>query len=57
MVKGLESDGKKDREVAAIFARLGESQFRRRFHLSPKDRDYLKSKGLGVVLQHAADFI
>src|SRR6478672_10394538 len=57
MVKGLESDGKNDREVAAILARLGKSRFRRRFHLNSKDRNYLDSKGMSVVLEHAADFI
>lgn len=40
-----------------ILARLAKSPFRRRFKLGPKERAYLNSKGLAVVLDHARDFI
>lgn len=45
------------RNVDELFDRLGASPFRRRFKLGPKDRAYLDSKGLAVVLAHARDFI
>ncbi|HEX8922186.1 MAG TPA: DUF4186 domain-containing protein [Pyrinomonadaceae bacterium] len=40
-----------------VFAALEKSPFRRRFHLRGKELEYLRSKGLPVVLEHAADFI
>jgi Domain of unknown function (DUF4186) len=39
------------------FTALGKSPFRRRFRLRGKEMEYLRSKGLPVVLEHAADFI
>jgi hypothetical protein len=40
-----------------IFAALAKSPFRRRFHLRGKELEYLRTKGLPVILEHAADFI
>jgi hypothetical protein len=40
-----------------VFAALAKSPFRRRFHLRGKELEYLRNKGLPVVLEHAADFI
>lgn len=40
-----------------IFGRLKESKFRSRFHLSQKDKEYIASKGMDVIRQHAYDFI
>ena len=40
-----------------VFAALERSAFRRRFQLGGKELAYLRSKGLPVVLEHAADFI
>jgi hypothetical protein len=40
-----------------IFAALSKSPFRRRFRLGERERAYLNSKGLPVVLDHARDFI
>jgi predicted Fe-S protein YdhL (DUF1289 family) len=40
-----------------IFERLARSQFRTRFHLRAKEREYLDRKGLDVILDHARDFI
>lgn len=45
------------RELDEIFAVLAKSSFRRGFHLRGKDLDYLRTKGLSVVLSHAEDFI
>lgn len=44
-------------ELEKVFAALGESSFRRGFHLRGKELEYLHNKGLPVVLEHAADFI
>jgi len=45
------------RELDAVFAELSKSPFRRRFRLHGKELEYLRRKGLAVVLEHAADFI
>ena len=45
------------RNVDAVFEKLGGSPFRCRFKLGAKDRAYLDSKGLALVLAHARDFI
>ena len=37
--------------------RLSRSAFRSRFHLSEKDREYIRQRGLDTVRQHAADFV
>ncbi len=38
-------------------ARLQQSAFRARFHLSEKDKKYIADKGLAVIRNHAADFV
>src|SRR3954462_10623364 len=45
------------RDIEELFAALGASQFRSGFKLRGKELAYLRSKGLRVVLEHAADFI
>lgn len=45
------------KELEEVFAGLSKSDFRSRIHLRDKERDYLASKGLEVVLKHAANFI
>jgi predicted Fe-S protein YdhL (DUF1289 family) len=45
------------RDLDELFAALQKSNFRRSFQLRGKDLDYLRSKGLSVVLAHAEDFI
>ncbi|OAJ69748.1 DUF4186 domain-containing protein [Methylobacillus sp. MM3] len=45
------------RDLDDLFAALETSSFRRGFQLRGKDRDYLREKGLPVVLSHAQDFI
>jgi hypothetical protein len=45
------------RDLDDLFAALSRSRFRAKFALGPRERDYLRDKGLDVVLEHAADFI
>ncbi|HEX8144780.1 MAG TPA: DUF4186 domain-containing protein [Pyrinomonadaceae bacterium] len=45
------------RDLDEVFTALKGSDFRRRFRLRGKELDYLEQKGLGVILEHAADFI
>jgi hypothetical protein len=45
------------RNIDELFTALGNSTFRRRFHLRDKDLLYLQDKGLSLVLTHADDFI
>ncbi len=40
-----------------LFAGLDRSEFRSRFHLSAKDREYVAEKGIGTVRSHAMDFV
>lgn len=43
--------------METLFARLGSSTFRSRFHLGAKERQYCYDKGPEVIDSHAADFI
>ena len=45
------------RDLDELFAALAASTFRRRFHLRGRELEYLRRKGLPVVLAHAAEFI
>ena len=45
------------RDPDDLFAALARSGFRSRFRLGPRDKAYLRDKGLDVVLKHARDFI
>jgi Domain of unknown function (DUF4186) len=45
------------RNLDEVFQKLGRSAFRSKFRLGPKDRAYLDSRGLAVVVEHARDFI
>lgn len=36
---------------------LSKSKFRSQFHLSTKDKDYIKDKGIDKIRDHAKDFI
>jgi len=45
------------RDMVELFAALGQSKFRSRFHLSDKEAAYLKQKSIETVLEHAHDFI
>ena len=45
------------RPLDAVFDALAGSAFRRRFALGPRDRAYLREKGIDAVLVHAEDFV
>jgi hypothetical protein len=45
------------RNLDQVFNALSGSAFRRAFSLGVKEREYLKSKGMPTVLEHAHDFI
>ena len=45
------------RDLELVFAALAKSAFRRKFHLTGKDLEYLHDKGLETVLAHATDFV
>jgi len=45
------------RDPEALFAALARSSFRSRFRLGPREREYLESRGLETLLEHAADFV
>ena len=40
-----------------VFDRLARSDFRRRFRLGPKERDYLAARGFDTIRDHARDFV
>lgn len=40
-----------------LFERLGNSRFRSSFHLKQKDIDYINSKGMDTIREHARNFI
>ncbi len=40
-----------------LFAGLVRSKFRSRFHLSQKDKEYVREKGMDTIRSHAADFV
>jgi hypothetical protein len=40
-----------------LFTRLSRSEFRRKFQLRQTESNYLRQKGMAVILQHAADFV
>ncbi len=46
-----------DENLREVFAALAKSSFRQSFRLRGKELEYLRDKGLPVVLEHAADFI
>lgn len=46
-----------DMEIDRLFYRLSKSKFRSRFHLTNKDKEYVQTKGIDVIRQHAFDFI
>jgi hypothetical protein len=45
------------RDMDELFAALGRSKFRSRFRLTGKEAQYLREKGMAVILEHARDFI
>ena len=47
----------KDEWYRQLFENLGKSTFRSRFNLKQMDIDYINSKGLDKIEEHARDFI
>ena len=45
------------RELAEVFRALAGSTFRQSFSLGSRERSYLESRGMPVILNHARDFI
>lgn len=43
--------------IEEALLKLQTSPFRARFHLSEKDRAYIREKGMDTIRQHTADFI
>ncbi len=44
-------------DLDGIFSRLAGSRFRSGFNLKTKELEYLRTKGLPVIMRHASDFI
>lgn len=55
--KKLESSAGQEYNLTDLFARLAKSNFRSRFHLTKKDKEYIAQKGLPTIRRHAEDFI
>lgn len=55
--KELESPVCQKYDLTGLFARLAKSDFRSRFHLTKKDKEYIAQKGLPTIRRHAEDFI
>ncbi len=45
------------RDLDVVFARLAALDFRRRFRLAARERDYMRARGREAVLAHARDFV
>ena len=46
-----------DIRIENILNSLSKSNFRNKFHLKQKDKDYIKEKGIEKIKEHAYDFI
>lgn len=44
-------------DLGNLFERLSHSEFRSRFRLSAKDKQYVLSKGMDTIRHHAEDFV
>ena len=43
--------------IDEALVKLQKSAFRAKFHLTEKDRQYIKDKGMDTVREHSADFV
>ena len=50
------SSERKEYDLTNPFERVAKSDFRSRFHLSMKDREYIMEKGLPTIRNHSEDF-
>ncbi len=46
-----------DYDLTDLFDRLSKSNFRSRFTLSARDKEYIAEKGLTTIRKHAEDFV
>lgn len=44
-------------QTEQLFLKLSRSKFRSRFHLTQKDKEYVRSKGVETIKNHAYDFV
>ena len=51
------SSSVKEYDLTDLFERLARSDFRSRFHLTKKDKEYIAEKGLATIRKHAEDFV
>ena len=49
--------GQDGERFEALFDRLSRSKFRSRFHLTEKEKAYVREKGMDTIRSHAYDFI
>ena len=56
-VKGKDKVSREEWLKEDLFVRLSRSAFRSRFHLSEKDRQYVRTKGMDTIRSHAQDFV
>ena len=47
----------KRNEIENILNKLSKSNFRNKFHLKEKDKEYIKEKGIEKIKEHAYTFI
>ena len=52
-----DSSVRKEYDLTNLFEKLAKSDFRSRFHMSMKDREYIMEKGLPTIRKHAEDFV
>ena len=46
-----------NQRVERVLERLSKSNFRSKFYLKEKDKEYVREKGINVIEEHARDFI
>ena len=44
-------------DLDSLLERLAKSNFRNRFHLKDKDREYVLEKGIDEIMDHAYNFV
>ena len=47
----------KNLRIKRVLERLSKSNFRSKFSLKEKDKEYIKEKGINVIKEHTIDFI
>ncbi len=52
-----EPSTREDYDFTRLFESLAKSDFRSKFHLSRKDREYIEEKGLATIHEHAENFV